>query len=260
MDFAAAHARIMGDKNPIEAMRILFPDRHRRQAFKDWAAEEIRKATPEPLTRDKFIADIDNAQFLDPSFLNSMPYSMSGRLRPWVAVGRDEHFSYRLTVERYGLQPTADLNLASQLPPCILAFQSYGKPDFVFFQLGELEYTPYTTATTTAIRRWDETGFYVVARIGPSGKMDGIFAVYRMPSEDDNVDEAINAEDDWGLLPTPLGSLDSMAKRFFCARLGGSLGELGDDHRLDWEDNILYEDPVELVPVSSRQQKEPGMH
>ncbi|KAK0725675.1 hypothetical protein B0H67DRAFT_642067 [Lasiosphaeris hirsuta] len=238
-------------------MRNLFPDGDRRQAFKDWAAEEIRKETPQPLTRDKFIADIDKAQFFDPSFLNSMPYSMSGRFRPWVAVGRDEHFGYRLTVERYGPQPTADLNLASQLPPYILSFQLHEKPEFVFFQLGELEYTPYTTpyttATTNAIRRWDETGFCVVARIGPSGKMDGKNAVYRIPSEDDDADEAVNAEDDWGLLPTPLGSLDSVAKRIFCARLGGSLGELGGDHRLDWEDNILYEDPVQPVPVSSRQ-------
>ena len=29
--------------------------------------------------------------------------------------------------------------------------------------------------------------------------------------------------------------------------LGGSLGQLGDDQLLNWEGNILYEDPVELV-------------
>ncbi|KAK3946337.1 hypothetical protein QBC46DRAFT_402699 [Diplogelasinospora grovesii] len=176
MDFAAAYTKMMGEEDPLEAMRELFPTRHRRQAFKDWIDEQARKAAPETLTRDKFVADIDNAQFFDPSFLDSMVPSMGAQLRPWVPVGRDENFSYRLTVEPNGLQASANADPASQFPTCILAFQSPGKPDFIFFQLGELEYTPYTN--TTAIRRWEETGFYVVARVGLGGKMDGIFAIY----------------------------------------------------------------------------------
>ncbi|KAI5867261.1 hypothetical protein GGS23DRAFT_592594 [Durotheca rogersii] len=149
----------MREDDPLEALRELFPGRHSLQAFMDWVYEQVREAAPETLTRDKFVVDIDNAQFFDLGFLNSMLRSTNARL--------------------FGLEATADQNLASQLSPCILAFQSHEKLDFVFFWLGKLEHTPYTDTVVNAIRRWDETGFYVVARVGQSGKMDGVLPSVR---------------------------------------------------------------------------------
>ncbi|KAK3349757.1 hypothetical protein B0T25DRAFT_570363 [Lasiosphaeria hispida] len=127
------------------------------------------------------------------------------------------------------------VNLAPVFPRCILAFQSPGqaaeksaeRPAFIFFQLGELEYTLNTDTgigTIATHRGWDETGFNV-ARIGSDGKMDGIFIVY-------NMDEARTGRDlkeIWGLLPTPLGSdfdkdFNDEERRFFCARLAYIFG------------------------------------
>lgn len=244
MDFTAEYEMMIGAKDPVEAMQELFPDRLCRQVFKDWIRTKATAVAPEPLARDEFVAKIDDGYFFDLRFLDSMHRSMCAEHRPVIVVGKDQHFSYRLTVEQWilGLQPTTDPNPVTQLSPYMLAFGSGEKPEFVFFQLGELEYTPNAhKSVAQGICRWDSTGFCVVARVGSGGKMDGIYAVYKVPSEDDDMCEASSANDSWGLLPTLPRSLDSMAKPFSCVRVAGSLGELGEDHRLDWEDNILYD-------------------
>ncbi|KAK3346070.1 hypothetical protein B0T25DRAFT_267976 [Lasiosphaeria hispida] len=255
MDFDEARKSMWASADFTEAMRQIYPDPIRRQQFKDWLRARRENFAPKILTDpDKFKTDIDNAHFFNETFLDTMVRSTGAKQRLWVPIGRDEHFRYRLTVEPHGLEATdVDdeenlVNLAPVFPRCVLAFQSPGKaaeksaekPAFIFFQLGELEYTPNTDTDIDTIathRGWDETGFNVVARIGSDGKMGGIFIVYNM----DETRTDRDLKEIWGLLPTPLGSdFDDEERRFFCARLSNSLGELGDDYRLNWEEDSIF--------------------
>jgi hypothetical protein len=183
---------------------------------------------------------------------------------PILPVGRDGHFDYRLVIEQWsmGLQPAtplSDLDPAKQLTPYMLAFgttydnrQPPGR--FIFYQLGRLEYRPRQAAQepkSNATRHFDETGFYVVVRVGSTGRADGIYAVYNMNPlvDEDYLGGDGDDEDSWGRLPTPPGSSDEESTQFFCARLGDNLGVLGEEHCLDWENSVFSTEPLRLVPV-----------
>ncbi|KAK3938960.1 hypothetical protein QBC46DRAFT_355417 [Diplogelasinospora grovesii] len=128
-------------------------------------------------------------------------------------------------------------------------------PGFVFFQLGELEAAPYPQKDDAEgwpcvdgvfqgdDYDWKPTGFYLVAKLNPFGSADGIYAIYNMFPEDEFTGTRDQiTHDKWGLLPTVSTEVET---QFSCARIGRRLGDLGENHRMVWEEQI--EHPVELV-------------
>jgi hypothetical protein len=239
MDYPTAYEQMMAAEDPLETIRDLFPKPRARQAFKAWVQEQ--KPRPSTLTKDKFINEIDHANFFDQTFLDTMVPSMSALLRPWFPVGHNDKTYYRVTVEPFGLLAQDDESCNGLFPRCILSFRLPHKPDFVFFQLGELEYT--TDAPTSSRRYWRETGFYAVAKIGAEGGLAGVFVIYKMVTEDEEGRRGYVDKDCWGLMP------NSDVDPFFCARLGARLGDLSEQHYLDWERNVVYDTWVDLVAV-----------
>jgi hypothetical protein len=158
-----------------------------------------------------------------------------------------------------------------------------GAPGFVFFQLGDLQFTerrngrqgPWNAdddrKLSTAVG-WRTSGFVVVVRLGPSGYADGIYAIYNMFETYDDDDDSYNGgdynnEDDddddddddsnfgvlithgrWGIPPMPgLASREGPKDQFSCAKIGPSLSSFGKNYQMVWTDKI--EHPVELVRV-----------
>jgi hypothetical protein len=139
-------------------------------------------------------------------------------------------------------------------------------PGFIFFQLGELQYATheleeedYSGASAQAILAtrqddyaWDPTGFYLVARLGTTGQMAGVYAVYDMfPMHQETGRREQLRGDNWGLLPR--GDMEEERDRiagigqFSIARVGDSLGQLGYHRPLMLTEHTTY--PVELVRV-----------
>ncbi|OIW23324.1 hypothetical protein CONLIGDRAFT_637746 [Coniochaeta ligniaria NRRL 30616] len=138
-------------------------------------------------------------------------------------------------------------------------------PGFIFFQLGELQYVFHDLedadllgAPAQAILArendysWESTGFYLVARLGTTGKMAGVYAVHDMfPVHQYTGRREQRRGDNWGVLPR--GEQEERRDRiagigqFSIARIGDSLGQLGYDRPLTLTERVDH--PVELVRV-----------
>jgi hypothetical protein len=135
-------------------------------------------------------------------------------------------------------------------------------PGFIFFQLGELQAASHglqsvysgPEARKTLLEQqddhsWEPTGFYLVARLGPTGKMAGVYAIYdEFPIHLDTGRREHTRDHNWGVLPRGDADLarDGIGQ-FSLAKIGQRLGELGYHKRLRLTENLHY--PVELVRV-----------
>ncbi|KAL7899013.1 hypothetical protein HDV63DRAFT_379171 [Trichoderma sp. SZMC 28014] len=127
-------------------------------------------------------------------------------------------------------------------------------PGFVFHELGELQ--SLLCDTFDELPRtleegdhpiigtcWERTGFSVVARLGNSGRMDGIYVIYNMnPWNEDIGSRRQVKEDNWGIPPS---SPEEQQVQFSCAKIGNALRDFGFGKRLRWTEQIQH--PVELV-------------
>ncbi|KAK3353871.1 hypothetical protein B0T25DRAFT_569058 [Lasiosphaeria hispida] len=181
---------------------------------------------------------------------------------PLDPVGHDKNFLYRLYPKAYDLRHDSDRwDYKVELPEHVLAFQNAeGKEEFAFLQLGKLEYTidgpahwPKTedgTEDDAAAEKlsWKDTGFNLVARVGPhGGHIDGVYAVFNMHVEDNFTGDTYThspSDDKWGRLPNPLDE-----EQFFCARLADKLGGFCGCHLVCWGQIAFYK-PVPLVMLS----------
>jgi hypothetical protein len=135
-------------------------------------------------------------------------------------------------------------------------------PGFEFFQLGELEYArrrdgrsgPWNNDDERDLPfGWRKTGFVMVARLGPSRRVDGIYAIYNMWFRDedeeaccsDDLEPKIITHSYWGIPPT--AKFAGGEDQFSCAKLGPRLSSFGKDHQVVWTEKIGH--PVELVRV-----------
>jgi hypothetical protein len=84
-----------------------------------------------------------------------------------------------------------------------------------------------------------------VARLGPSGHADGIFAIYDMfPWDEDDGERHQITHPFWGIPPS---SPIKTGEQFSCAKIGQRLSEFAKNRVVVWTDKI--EHPVELVRV-----------
>jgi hypothetical protein len=104
---------------------------------------------------------------------------------------------------------------------------------------------------------WKETGFYLVARIGQQGRIDGVYAIYNMEWEDPltGQDGRYRPEDgNWGK-PPGFGDgdedededegEDKEEKQIFCARLADRMGDFGGGYHVCWG-QVTFSSPVRL--------------
>ncbi|PTB62963.1 hypothetical protein BBK36DRAFT_1162742 [Trichoderma citrinoviride] len=121
-------------------------------------------------------------------------------------------------------------------------------PGFVFHQLGALECVECETAAEmpSTLEQgddsddWEPTGFAVVARLSPAGRMDGVYAIYNMnPVDLDTFKREPVTNATWGIPPS------SPEEQFSCARIGNKLGDFGFKFELAWTEQVHH--PVELV-------------
>ncbi|KAL1633538.1 hypothetical protein SLS58_011053 [Diplodia intermedia] len=195
---------------------------------------------------------------------------------PWLPLGRtSDGTGYRLLPKAYGLLPHDQLfNKESTpyklLPPCFLGVNLTVQPrepsrpanrreanlseastrtaesaGFEFQQLGVLQYYVGDLPDTmkeAAEGGWEPTGYYVVARIAPSGCIDGLYVLFDMfPVEDEytGIRSQITG-DTWGYM-------EPSDEQFTCARIGNRLGEMHFGKELLWTERVRH--PVELVRV-----------
>ncbi|KAK3290119.1 uncharacterized protein B0H64DRAFT_368915 [Chaetomium fimeti] len=171
----------------------------------------------------------------------------------------------------FGPIPHPDLSTASTRPG---RGDNTDGPGFVCFQLGTLEYSrrrksrrgPWTDGESDLPdSRWKNTGFVAVARLSPSGRTDGIYAIYNMfmlreaydPDEDDededdaydeySGDDAVMGPHPYSGLPSAYSLGENAGRLFWCAKLGPNLSSFGKDHQMVWTEKT--EHPVEVVRV-----------
>lgn len=96
---------------------------------------------------------------------------------------------------------------------------------------------------------WKETGFYLVARIGQQGRIDGVYAIYNMEWEDPltGQDGKYRPDDgNWGKPPgSGDGDEDEDEKQIFCARLADRMGDFGGGYHVCWG-QVTFSSPVRL--------------
>ncbi|KAL7816797.1 hypothetical protein V8C44DRAFT_347831 [Trichoderma aethiopicum] len=122
-------------------------------------------------------------------------------------------------------------------------------PGFVFHELGVLESLECEAADEmpTTFEQgvdcegdWEPTGFCVVARLGHTGHMDGVYLIYNMnPLQENSLERKQVTHAAWGIPPSSPG------EQFSCARIGNSLRDFGFGHQLVWTEQVRH--PVELV-------------
>jgi hypothetical protein len=133
---------------------------------------------------------------------------------------------------------------------------------FIFFQLGQLEYArlqdgeqgwPSANGGDEADDKvkldWQDSNFCLVARVGPDGKAEGIYAVYDIFHDVDYEDERYLVPPSdflWGM-PPAAAFPGCKYEQFSCARVGNRLSDFGKRHHMVWTDKIR--DPIELVRV-----------
>lgn len=122
-------------------------------------------------------------------------------------------------------------------------------PGFVFHELGVLESLECETADempTTFEQSadwegdWEPTGFCVVARLGHTGHIDGVYVIYNMnPLQENSLERKQVTHRAWGIPPS------SPEQQFSCARIGNALRDFGFEYKLAWDEQVHH--PVELV-------------
>ncbi|KAK3343636.1 hypothetical protein B0T25DRAFT_303280 [Lasiosphaeria hispida] len=267
MDYEVAYRRLSNtNDDQIALIKLMFPDREECKLFLRWldakTTADIEELEQPIYTRMELIARIDSSDLLAKSFARTVVPELEAYIRPWIPVGHDDHFLYRLYPKAYGLRADGGrMHGGPELPEHLLAIQNAeGKEEFAFLQLGKLEYTkdgqahwPKTETgdvddVTAQKFLWKETGFNLVARIGShGGHIDGVYTIYDMHVDDDltgNTYTYCPSSEKWGRLPDPLDK-----EQFFCARLANKLGDCGGSYRVSWE-LIAFHKPVRLVALS----------
>ncbi|KAL2130039.1 hypothetical protein VTI74DRAFT_6968 [Chaetomium olivicolor] len=144
----------------------------------------------------------------------------------------------------------------SETSACSAESEDADAPGFVFFQLGDLQYATLPAGQhgwpdNDTIRRldWESTGFNLFARLGPTCRVESIWAIYNMFPEDEmNWWRNPVSHKRWGIPPTPAGKEEEEEEeQFSVAKVGNRLSDFGEDYHVVWTDKI--EHPVELVGV-----------
>ncbi|OJD30408.1 uncharacterized protein BKCO1_610005 [Diplodia corticola] len=242
--------------------------------------ERTKKQCETPASPQEFVAHVDGMNFHNMQDADLLIDWQIRDVRPWLPLGRtSDGTGYRLLPKAYGLLPHDQLFNAEStpyelLPPCFLgvnltvqprepsrpanrreanlseestrtAESDDNPPGFEFQQLGELQY--YVAALPDTIEDaaeglWEPTGYYVVARIAPTGCIDGLYVLFDMfPVEDEytGIRSQITG-DEWGYM-------EPSDEQFTCARIGNRLGEMRFGKELLWTERVRH--PVELVRV-----------
>jgi hypothetical protein len=149
----------------------------------------------------------------------------------------------------------------SEISACNAESDDANRPGFVFLQLGSLEYNWLEDGEQGWPADDDEddedeffwlpTNFSLVARVGPDGKADGIYAVYNVFQQDIHAgtERYLVEPGDfaWGTPPAAWADSKDEYDHFGCARVGNRLSDFGKRHHMVWTDKIR--DPIELVRV-----------
>lgn len=275
--------------NCMDAIDKQFPSREDLNAFQAWLRTQ-RKAFDRFILEPKdFIAQVDSANLIQESFLDHIVFSMTRAPRPIIPIGSDRHFLYRLVAEPHGLQ-SQDRNSSSTTKTSdshpLIEFVILGlnptvqpqepavptnrqianlsetsthsaeseddnqAPGFIFFQLGELEYTSYNQEQgwSSTEDDWEKTGFNLVARLGEFGQINGVYAIYNMyPFDEITQDYQQVTHRFWGIPPTGDSETEEPEEQFSVARIGDTLGSLSYAKPMLWTEKIKH--PVELVRV-----------
>ncbi|KAK3364775.1 hypothetical protein B0T24DRAFT_598106 [Lasiosphaeria ovina] len=195
-------------------------------AFGKWLHDKREMSRPPILEGHELITQVDSANLLQDSFLNRIVPSMTEEASPTVPIGSDGDFLYRLL----------------------------GDLEYARHKLEEKNWSPTLAETLiTSIQEddldWKTTGFHLVARLGDSGSIDGVYAIYNMFPEDDITGARQQVTHRFWGIPPSRGNDGKPHEQlqFSVARIGDTLGSLGYVKPLCWHDKV--EQPVELVRV-----------
>lgn len=298
-----------------------FPDRQELKAFQDWTSAVASASIGPRVTAEEFVRQVESTNFFNSRDYDGLLQSMDSMYAIAVPMGFEGHILYRLADNAFTLHahPRANNILGTSnnlyMRSCFLGVNptvqphepaepearrqanlseistksvdndDAGAPGFVFFQLGELQFTerendrqgPWNTDDDRILGTpvgWRTSGFVVVVRVGRSGHADGIYAIYNMFEIYDDDDDSSysghdynnnNDDDDddddnsrnfgvlithsrWGIPPIAgLAGREESKDQFSCAKIGPSLSSFGKDYQMVWIDKI--EHPVELVRV-----------
>jgi hypothetical protein len=243
------------------------------------AKQKIRRG-PDMTAKD-FAQEVDSVNFLQCKPTDRLITSFIKNYRTPIPIGFESNLVYRLVPNQYWLlahdeifQDGPDRSL---LPRSFLGFNTTGQPreptpanrqkpnpsgddadppGFVFFQLGVLERAWLKRGeqgwpADEASLYWDTTEFSLVARVGPDGKADGIYAVYNVFQQDIHAgtERYLVEPGDfaWGTPPAAWADSKDEYDHFGCARVGNRLSDFGKRHHMVWTDKIRQY--IELVRV-----------
>ncbi|KAH6844822.1 hypothetical protein B0I37DRAFT_378378 [Chaetomium sp. MPI-CAGE-AT-0009] len=272
-------------------------DPEERKAFDNYIS--TRERPPPFTTAEEFVQAVDSTDFSNLKACSRLLDGMRVKYPIVVPMGFDGDILYQLATDAFilGAHPQEDTMAAPSSDPllrtCFLGVnltvqppepsgpmsrRHYGlnkistrpakgdhtdSPGFVFFQLGQLQYANPKNGRKGPWD-WQDTDFVVVARLGASGRVDGIYAIYNMLEYDDQEDSLEGRDEDvivcirhpnWGIPPT--AKLTGRKDQFSCAKLGPRLSSFGKDRRIFWTEKI--EHPVELVRAKYvKQSKDTG--
>jgi hypothetical protein len=128
-----------------------FTDPEELEAFFDWLHTSLEAAGP-LIIADELVARVDSMNFLDADCTGELLEDMDMLSPTIVPIGFEGDILYRLATDPFGLQahPRADTTPSGDLPlfqycflginPTVPSEDTTNTPDFVFFQLGDLEY------------------------------------------------------------------------------------------------------------------------
>ncbi|KAL1614614.1 hypothetical protein SLS54_009584, partial [Diplodia seriata] len=224
---AAIHARF---PDPHDRQRFFRWNMERNAT----AIQEART----PVDKDAFVQQVDSIDFRHGAERTKLVEWMLRDVRPWVPLGRDhEGTAYRLMPEAYGLRPQQPDAAAKDTHHDLLPLSLLGvnttvqpkqpaqpanrrkenlsevstrtaesdddPPGFEFHQLGILEEygddLPDNMAEA-AEGPWHRTGFYVVARLGNTGRIDGVYIIFDMFPTGANGQRRQITDANWGML------------------------------------------------------------
>ncbi|KAL1614616.1 hypothetical protein SLS54_009586 [Diplodia seriata] len=258
-------------RNLNEQLHVWFPDTQAKDDYYRWMYgrhEQRMKQCKTPASPEEFVAHVDGMNFHNMQDADLLIDWQIRDVRPWLPLGHtSDGTGYRLLPKAYGLLPHDQLfNKESTpyklLPPCFLGVNltvqprepsrtanrrdesDDNPPGFEFQQLGVLQYCVGDLPDTmqeAAEGEWEPTGYYVVARIAPSGCIDGLYVLFDMFPEDEYTGiRSQITRDIWGYM-------EPSNEKFTCARIGNRLGEMRFGKELLWTERVRH--PVELVRV-----------
>ncbi|KAL2133105.1 hypothetical protein VTI74DRAFT_2936 [Chaetomium olivicolor] len=177
------------------------------------------------LKPEDFILRVDSGNFHDDKAATQLAYDMRrGIYQPIIKIGFDGDILYRLVPEPFGLQahprdgggvtgrpmlgshflgvnstvqPKGPAGPASRREANLSEIstnsgesEDANAPGFIFFQLGDLQYAKIPAGQhgwpeNALSLEWESTGFNLVARLGPTGRVESIWAIYNMFPEDE---------------------------------------------------------------------------